>query len=157
MDTTITTDLFTRQMSDVLDEIFEQHHGIFLDENNSIFDTLNTINAGEASQPVGGKCATLAAQVAHVTFYLDVVERFIRTQASERVDWGEVWRTVDVVAPQEWEGLRQDLKRAYQKVLDLFRNMPDWNDEISLGGMLGIMVHTAYHLGEIRQALCTLK
>ena len=26
-----------------------------------------------------------------------------------------------------------------------------------IGGALSIVVHTAYHLGEIRQALCTLK
>ena len=37
---------------------------------------------------------------------------------------------------------------------DEFRNK--WNED-TIGGALSIMVHTAYHLGEIRQALCTLK
>jgi hypothetical protein len=33
----------------------------------------------------------------------------------------------------------------------------DWDSENAIGGALAIVVHTAYHLGEIRQALCTLK
>jgi len=32
----------------------------------------------------------------------------------------------------------------------------DWNDDDRVGGAMAIIVHTAYHLGEIRQALCTL-
>ena len=63
----------------LLDETFENHHGIFLDKNTSLFPTLETISAEQASIPVGGKCASLAAQVAHVTFYLEVLERSTMT------------------------------------------------------------------------------
>jgi hypothetical protein len=38
----------------------------------------------------------------------------------------------------------------------LFRDNNAW-DEDRMVGALSIVVHTAYHLGEIRQALCTLK
>ena len=67
---------FTTELFDILDETFETHHGIFLDKGTSLFQTLATINADEASRPVGGKCASLAAQVAHVNFYLEVLERY---------------------------------------------------------------------------------
>jgi hypothetical protein len=38
----------------------------------------------------------------------------------------------------------------------LFNKTEKWDDE-TIGGSMAIIVHTAYHLGEIRQALCTLK
>ena len=49
----------------LLDETFDHVHGYFLDGGTSLFETLATISAEEASVPVGGKCATLAAQVKH--------------------------------------------------------------------------------------------
>jgi hypothetical protein len=48
------------------------------------------------------------------------------------------------------------LKDAYQRMDKLFHENEMWNED-TIGGSLSIVVHTAYHLGEIRQALCTLK
>ena len=39
----------------------------------------------------------------------------------------------------------------------MMRGIENWEDEKAIGGALAIVIHTAYHLGEIRQALCTLK
>jgi hypothetical protein len=108
--------------------------------------------SAEASRPVGGKCASLAAQVAHVTFYLEVLERYILTQDTGKVDWGEIWRTVKEVSPAEWAALQQRLRQTYQRVRDMLCGLPTWNAEATIGGVLAIVVHTAYHLGEIRQA-----
>lgn len=74
MSNKIDQDRCTKELFDILDEAFENHHGIFLDKGTSLIDTLETITAVEASTPVGGKCATLAAQVVHVNFYLEVLE-----------------------------------------------------------------------------------
>ena len=41
-----------QDLFDVLDEAFVTHHGIFLDEGTSLFETLETITAEEASIPV---------------------------------------------------------------------------------------------------------
>ena len=147
---------FLNNLYALLDETFENHHGIFLDKKTSLFPTLETISAQEASIPVGGKCATLAAQVAHVTFYLEVLERYVVHNDRSRADWGEVWRTVKEVTPEEWDEYRRKLRDAYARILDMFRANPVWNED-SIGGAMAIVVHTAYHLGEIRQALCTLK
>jgi len=148
---------FTTPLFEVLDEVFETHHGIFLDQGTSLFDTLKTIHAKEASRPVGGKCASLAAQVTHVNFYLEVIERNILAQDAGEVDWGEIWSSVHEVTPDEWWDLQQQLRQTYQRVIVLLHGLDDWQSAASIDGALAILVHTAYHLGEIRQALCTLK
>ena len=156
MSKTIDQERFTDAYFDLLDETFENHHGIFLDKGTSLFQTLEGIDAAHASIPVGGKCASLAAQVTHIIFYLEVLERYILAQDAGKVDWGEIWRTVEAVTPEEWARLNGQLKQTYQRVLGMLRSL-DWEDETSIGGALAIVVHTAYHLGEIRQALCTVK
>jgi hypothetical protein len=156
MDKTIKQEDFLNNLFALFDETFENHHGIYLDKNTSLFSTLETVSSQEASIPVGGKCASLAAQVAHVTFYLEVLEKYFSGQNPGKVDWGEVWRTVEKVTPEEWDEHKRKLKDAYHRIEKMFRENETWNDD-SIGGSMAIVVHTAYHLGEIRQALCTLK
>ena len=140
----------------LLDETFENHHGIYLDENTSLFQTLGTVSAEEASIPVGSKCASLAAQVEHVNFYLEVMERYIFQNDIGRVDWGEIWRRVEKVTPEEWDTSREKLENTYRRIDEALHEMDAWNED-NIGGAMAIVVHTAYHLGEIRQALCALK
>jgi hypothetical protein len=141
----------------LMEETFEaKHHGIYLDRGTSLFETLETVSAQEASIPVGGKCASLAAQVAHVIFYIESFERYALHNDTSPRDWGEIWRTVERVTPAEWEEYKHKLKDAYQRMDTLFRENKMWNED-TIGGALSIVVHTAHHLGEIRQALCTLK
>jgi hypothetical protein len=155
--TKIDQEHIVQDLFDILDEAFVTHHGIFLDEGTSLFETLDTITAAEASIPVGGKCATLAAQVAHVNFYLEVIEAYILKQDRGKVDWGEIWRRVNTVSPEEWNAYKDQLKETYQRIVSMLQNLQDWNEERPIGGALAIAVHTAYHLGEIRQALCMVK
>jgi hypothetical protein len=157
MITQISSGHFTKALLALLDETFDNVHGFFLDKGTSMFETLATISAAEASIPVGGKCATLAAQVKHVTFYLDVLEKSVRTQTFEKVDWDEIWRTTSAVTPEAWEGLKAGLRESYKRIVALIGDAPAWPSEAEIGGAIATIVHTAYHLGEIRQALCTLK
>ena len=157
MTTKIDQEHIVPDLFDILDEAFVTHHGIFLDEGTSLFETLETITAEEASVPVGGKCATLAAQVAHVNFYLEVMEAYILKQDRGKVDWGDIWRRVNKVSPEEWKAYKDQLKETYQRVVSMLQNLQDWNEERPIGGAMAIAVHTAYHLGEIRQAMCTVK
>lgn len=138
-----------------LDETFDNTHGIFLDKDTSLFRTLDTVSAQEASIPVGGKCASLAAQVAHVIFYIESFERLIQGDTT-KPDWGYIWRTVETVDDEQWENYKNKLREAYGRMSNLFLNNPIWNED-TIGGALSIIVHSAYHLGEIRQALCVLK
>jgi hypothetical protein len=147
----------TQDLFDILDEAFVTHHGIFLDKDTSLFETLETITAAEASIPVGGKCATLAAQVAHVNFYLEVTEAYILKKDLGNVDWGDIWRRVNKVSSEEWKAYKDQLRETYQRILAMLQSVDNWNDERPIGGALAIAVHTAYHLGEIRQAMCMVK
>ena len=148
---------FANNLFAFMEETFEaKHHGIYLDRGTSLFETLETVSAAEASIPVGGKCGSLAAQVAHVTFYIESWERYALQGDKSPRDWGLIWRTVEKVTPQEWEDYKRKLKEAYLRMDKLFRENSLWNDD-TIGGSLSIVVHTAYHLGEIRQALCSLK
>jgi len=146
-----------QEIMDVLDETFEQHHGIFLDKGTSLFETLEEIDHHQASIAVGGKCASLAAQVAHATFYLEVLERYFVAHDTSQADWGAIWRTVEKVTPEEWEEYKANLKRTYRRIVAELRNVATWESDPHLAIALAITVHTAYHLGEIRQALCTIK
>ena len=147
---------FATNLFQLMGETFENPIGIYLDKNTSLFQTLDAVSAQEASIPVGGKCASLAAQVAHVTFYIESFERYALYNDTSPRDWGEIWRTVEKVTLEEWEEYKRKLRDAYQRMDILFHENKVWNED-TIGSALSIVVHTAYHLGEIRQALCTLK
>lgn len=155
--TTIAAEHFTKALRLVLDETFDEVHGFYLDKGNALFETLAEISAAEASIPVGGKCATLAAQVKHVAFYLDVTVNSVRHPDGPRPDWGEIWRTVQGVTPEEWIAIQAELRVSYNRIIALIEESPAWPSEYEIGGAIAVIAHTAYHLGEIRQALCTLK
>jgi hypothetical protein len=155
--TSIQTEHFTHTLYALLDETFDNVRGYYLDKGTSLFETLAAISAAEASTPVGGKCATLAAQVKHVAFYLDVLEQSVRTQQFERQDWGKIWRETSAVTPEEWEALKAALRASYDRIKALIGDTPAWSSEEQIGDAMATIVHTAYHLGEIRQALCSMK
>ena len=157
MSTQIQTVHFTKALDALLDETFDNVQGYFLDKGTSMFETLATISAEEASVPVGGKCAMLAAQVKHVAFYLDVLDKAVRTQQFERQDWDKIWRETSVVTPEEWEALKSSLRESYNGLKTVISEISDWSGEQQIGDAISTIVHTAYHLGEIRQALCTIK
>lgn len=157
MSSQINSEYFTKALYMMLDETFDNVQGFYLDKGTSFFETLAAISAEEASIPVGGKCATLAAQVKHTAFYLDVLEENVRTQKFEPVDWDKIWREVTAVSPQEWQTIQSELRESYNRIKQLINDTPEWNNERVIGGAIGMIVHTAYHLGEIRQALCVLQ
>lgn len=157
MTSTLVTDHLTSWVLDALDETFEQVHGIYLDGGTSLFETLATVSAADASIPVGQQCASIAAQVEHVRFYLEVLERHMLNEDIGRVDWKEIWNRVEAVTPEEWETSKKHLKETYQRVLELIKGFDGWEGENDISGALAVVVHTAYHLGEIRQALCTIQ
>jgi len=154
---TIPVEMFKKEVFGLLDETFERvpQTSAFLDSGTSLFETLATISAEEASRPVSPTCASLAAQVEHVRFYLEVMERAILGESLTQIDWGEIWRTVRAVTPEQWEDSKSRLMASYRHVRETLSSLPyDHADHV--GGAMNVIVHTAYHLGEIRQALCTL-
>lgn len=154
---TIRQEVFIKELMDILDEVFETHHGIFLDRGTSLFETLDTISVEEASCPVSATCASIAAQVAHTTFYLEVLERHMLGQEVGKVNWGDIWQRVEAVTADEWAAYKHELRATYQRLKLMMEAIDSWDKDDLIGGALAIIVHTTYHLGEIRQALCTIK
>ena len=152
----IALESFTKALSALLDETFERVHGIYLDRGTSLFETLETISAEEASRPVSATCASIAAQVEHVRFYLEVLGRYARGEAVGKVDWAASWQ-LTTVTPEEWDALKGRLRDTHRDILAVVGDARTWEDENAIGGSMAIVAHTAYHLGEIRQALCTIK
>jgi hypothetical protein len=157
MTVVIQAEHFTKALDTLLDETFDHVRGIYLDKGTSLFETLATITAAEASIPIGGACATLSAQVKHVAFYLDVLEHNVRTQQYNAVDWDAIWRETKAVTPEEWEDLKLALRASYERIKQLIADTTEWPSDWELAGAMALIVHTAYHLGEIRQALCILR
>ena len=156
MTTTITLDAYRQGLFALVNETFEQVHGIFLDRGTSLFETLETISAEEASRPVSPTCASISAQVEHVRFYLEMLARYARGEEVGKIDWQASWQLTSVTA-EEWEALKGRLRDEYQKTRTLLEDDKTFENEDSIGGSMAIVAHTAYHLGEIRQALCTVK
>jgi len=157
MTKTIPQESFSAELFTILEETFETHHGIYLDKGTSLFTTLNQISASEASIPVGNRCATIGTQVEHVIFYLDVLERTITGQDVGKTDWGEIWNRVSGVSVAEWDVIRARLRETYDRISKTLRAIENWERNDAIGDSMAILVHTAYHLGEIRQALCTVR
>lgn len=157
MSTQIATETFKQELFDLLEETFERVQGIYLERGTSLFETLETISAEEASRPVSATCACLAAQVDHVRYYLEVLlEAGLLGQPAGEIDWAESWRLERVTA-EEWAALKEGLRETHQRVLSAIRSRDTWLGEDDIGVSLAILAHTAYHLGEIRQALCVIK
>lgn len=152
----IALERFTNELFPILEETFERVHGIYLDKGTSLFETLDTITAEEASRPVSAHCASIAGQVEHVRFYLQVLQEYMQQKEVGKIDWQASWY-LKTVTPAEWESLKQRLKATYEGFMSLIKSFETWEGEDEIGGALAILVHTAYHLGEIRQALCVIK
>jgi hypothetical protein len=152
----IEAERFASEVYDLLDETFEHVHGIYLDRGTSLFETLESVSAQEASRPVSATCASIAGQVEHVRFYLEVLEKYMRGEEVGKVDWQGSWY-LKSVTDEEWEALKGRLRDRYGSVLALVKGFESWEGENDISGALAIVVHTAYHLGEIRQAICTVK
>jgi len=139
----------------VLDEAFEKVEGVFLDPGDSLFETLATISAEEASKPLGAGSGNIAAKVNHTRFYLDAATEANRTGEYKKLDWDSSWQVGEVDEAQ-WRELIDRLRTSYGEIKTFVDTFEDWNDRY-IGGAFGIVAHTAYHLGEIRQALQVVK
>lgn len=69
----------------------------------------------------------------------------------------EIWNTVSVVDETEWQAIQDELRTNYVLIQDLIKSTPARSSEWEIGGAMAVIAHTAYHLGEIRPALCTLR
>jgi hypothetical protein len=152
---TIPMEDFRRVLLGSLEEATSNVHGIFLDKGESLYETLADVTAAQASAPLGPGSGTIAAKVNHIRFYVDAVLTNARAGEFVPADWESSW-AVQTVTDEEWADLVARLKATFAEFQQLAGGNDLWPEPV-LGGAFGIVIHTGYHLGEIRQALAALR
>jgi len=140
-----------------LEETFGTHHGIYLDKGTSFLETLDSVTAEAASERATAGTASIAAHVKHVIFYMDVIERSLRGEELGKVNWREIWENDQPVSRDAWIAQVAALRAEFAKVLQMLSDPAMWEREDAFGEFMAIAVHSAYHLGAIRQALAVIR
>lgn len=146
---------FRSALNVALEECFEKHHGYMLDPDEYFFVTLAGITAEEASTPVSSNGTNIAAQVNHTRFYIDAILDAVRTGAFKQLDWDGSWQ-VGTVDDAAWQALVADLRRAYDEIKTLASDFNDWSEN-TIGGAIGLVAHSMYHLGQIREGITVVR
>jgi len=152
----ITQPQFIESIAYLLRETFEGspegQPSAYLDRGIGFFNTLDGLSAADASAEFTG--TTIAAQTEHAKFYLDRLFEFINGR-TERVNWDDSW-LIETVNDAEWDALRGKVKETYADALKCLADVTEWNERTS-GMAVGLVAHTAYHLGAIRQIAKSVK
>lgn len=151
----ITVETYRKGFLAVLETVVAHSQGYFLEPKASLFETLASVTAEEASRPIGVGGATLAAQVNHVRFYIATRNDELSCGEERPVDWATAWQT-RVVTEDEWRALVEGLRVAYEQFRTFARTVEGW-DEPMIADAFALLGHCAYHLGEIRQSLGLLR
>ena len=141
---------FTQALSILFRETFEgmstPEEQVFLDRDAGIFKTLGVIDAQQASTEINSN--TIAAHCEHARFYIELLDNYLNRDF-RILDFKRSWRTA-TVNDDEWDKLRENVSRTYRKIGETFEKNEEWAlDSITVA--MGIVAHTAYHLGAIRQ------
>ena len=153
MANTIDQESFSAEILEILEELFDVHHGFLLDKGTSLFATPGNVSAATASAPIASGTVSIATHVEHVIFYIDVLGREIAGEEIGEIDWGEIWERVGEVSEASWDDLRMRLRAKYAWLTGILNDVEDWRQNDAVGAAMVILAHTACHLGVIRQAL----
>ena len=157
MSAQIPVERFKKALLACLEETFSNVRGIYLDKGTTLFETLEGVSAAEASRAISANSATIAAQVEHVRFYLDVLDDYMRTGVDKTNNWREIWETVREVTPEQWEDIKRRLRQSHERALTTINSFEKWDGKYDIAGALSILVHSAYHLGGIRLTLGAIR
>ena len=146
----IQQDDFLKDVLFILRETFEGspegEGSAYLDRGVGIFATLEGLSAEQVSKYSGE--TTIAAHTEHAKFYLDRICEFMNGR-TEKVNWEQSW-LIETVNKTEWNHLREGMRKSYENVVRCFAEIETWKED-NIGEAIGIIAHTAYHLGAIRQ------
>ncbi len=147
---TINREDFTTALSILFRETFEgmptAEEQVYLAHDTGVFATLGALSAAQASAEING--ITIAAHSEHARFYIELLDNYLNRDMRV-IDFKQSWR-VSVVSENEWDDLRSNLSKIYRKTTETLEKNDEWAlDSITV--VMGIVAHTAYHLGAIRQ------
>ncbi|WP_420596054.1 DinB family protein [Deinococcus sp.] len=146
-------------LQDILRETFEGGQPgkptMFLDStkadgsgNNGIFGTLSGLSASQASDPTALRLS-VASHAAHMAYYLEVGLLFMRGETpSGPFAWMESF-SPSVVDDAAWTALQTRLHAAYDEMMERL----DAEEPSAVEEGVNPAIHSAYHLGAIRQTV----
>lgn len=121
----------------------------------SVRESLEGMNAAESIWKPGPEERSVWEIVLHMTAWTDWAAHFLRGQDIPVTDWPPVGET----GSGSWERVRADLFRAladYEAAISaqvpeaLIRPLtPEVTQTVGLAGFLSILIHNAYHAGQI--------
>lgn len=111
--------------------------------------SLDRLTATEASSSSQGG-ATVAAHVDHLCYGLSLMNRWAGGENPfASADWAAAWRTASVTERQ-WAALRERLREQVERWHAALQS-PREISGVELDGVIGSVIHLAYHMGAIRQ------
>lgn len=126
-----------------------------------LLDTLQDLSPEAASSHVLPGRPAIAAQVAHVLLSLETeeTEETERERAADKTaepDWDAAWKRE---APDETtrDALAREAEAAYRATRTFFLEGVNAEDSQSVTRAISLVVHTAYHLGAMRQLKAILE
>ena len=141
---------FVKSLQYLLKETFEGapngSSSIYLDRGIGIFSTLDELSATQASFSITG--TTIAAHSDHARYYLEVLNNFL-SGIVQSADWNRSWEK-KVVDDKQWDDFKSNFREMYKTVTETFQKTEEWDDD-KITEAIAIIVHSAYHLGAIRQ------
>lgn len=141
---------FTTALSILFKETFEgmptAEEQVYLAHDTGIFATLGKLSAEQASTEINS--TTIAAHSEHVRFYTELLNNYLNRDMRV-IDFKKSW-LIKTVNEDEWDDLRENLSKVYRNTTETLEKNDVWGlDTITVA--MGIVAHTAYHLGAIRQ------
>lgn len=122
--------------------------------NSGILGILAGVSAEEASTSVDGSGetgTTIASHAEHLRWSLAMMNAAIRGEPFQG-SWKESWRLIQA-DPLEWDRLRDALRAEYDTLQNALKIQFKLAEEEYLIGLLALLPHAGYHLGNLRQMI----
>lgn len=153
--------VFQRALSNMLTELFDGPPAgqayVLNPGDPGLLRQLDAMDAATASKPPSPGRPPIAAHIDHVHFGLSLLNRWAKGDADPwaGADWNASWRRTSVT-DDEWRVMRDALRQEADAWRDVVTTRTSW-DHVSASAALSTAVHTAYHLGALRQILAALQ
>jgi hypothetical protein len=117
--------------------------------DRGLLASLDVLSADAASAS-HARGATIAAHVDHLRYGLSLMNRWAAGENPfDDADWSVSWQTKSV-SDAEWQELRAGLRREVEAWYSALQSPREVTGK-ELDGVVGSIIHLAYHLGAIRQ------
>lgn len=135
--------------------VADTESGYFLDSGRAgLLGTIDQVDAQTASAALKPGNATIASHCGHVLFILHFFTAHSRGE-TPTADWPGSWTTREV-DDAAWATLRGDVRREYETIQRWLQHNERW-DEAPVAALMILLTHCAYHVGEVRQLLTSLR